>query len=141
MSLSGGCLCGAVRFDAAAPKPEITACHCDMCRRWASGPFFAVSCGTDVTFEGAENIGVIQSSGWAERGFCKVCGSNLFYRLRGNGEHQMAAGAFDDQSGFALDLQVFVDEASDYCTLTQKTKMMTGPEVMAMFAPPSDKGE
>ncbi|NIT13149.1 MAG: GFA family protein, partial [Candidatus Dadabacteria bacterium] len=52
-----------------------------MCRKWCGGPLMAVNCGTDVTFEGEDNITVYDSSSWAERGFCSGCGSHLFYRL------------------------------------------------------------
>ena len=41
-------------------------------------------CGTDVIFEDESAIGVFESSEWAERGFCKSCGTALFYRLRGD---------------------------------------------------------
>ena len=141
MGMTGGCLCGEVTFEAAAPKPNVSACHCEMCRRWCSGPFFGVDCGTEVTFEGEENIGVIASSDWAERGFCAICGSNLYYRLIDSGQYQMAAGAFDDPSGFVLKLQVFTDEAQEFCALAPESRMMTGAEVFAMFAPSADKGE
>ena len=53
----------------------------------------------------------------------------------------MAAGAFDDPSGFVLKLQVFTDEAQEFCALAPESRMMTGAEVFAMFAPSADKGE
>ena len=138
---AGGCLCGAVRFSVAGDPRAVVACHCTMCRRWSSGPYFAVECGRDVVLEGEPNIGVCASSDWAERGFCKLCGSNLFYRLRDSGDYQISAGSFDDPSDFTLDLQVFVDEQPPYCGLAQKSKMMTRAEVIAMFAPDAGDGE
>ena len=41
MGRTGRCLCGAVTFTC-SDVDEIDCCHCDMCRRWAGGPFFAV---------------------------------------------------------------------------------------------------
>ena len=32
MSITGGCLCGAIRFEAAVPPRRVTHCHCGMCR-------------------------------------------------------------------------------------------------------------
>ena len=58
----------------------------------------AVDCGTDVTFEGEENISVFESSEWAERGFCKECGSHLFYRLKATHQYIMPAGLFDEDT-------------------------------------------
>ena len=38
----GGCLCGAVRYEAQGPLRPVVACHCDMCRR-TSGHFAAAT--------------------------------------------------------------------------------------------------
>ncbi|MDX2287894.1 MAG: GFA family protein, partial [Hyphomicrobiaceae bacterium] len=75
---TGGCLCGAVKF-AATPKPHddgvhVDACHCAMCRRQVGGPLMAVACDKVEVTAGAY-LGVYQSSAWAERCFCKRCGS------------------------------------------------------------------
>lgn len=95
----------------------------------------AVSCQT-INFEGQENIGRIRSSDWAERGFCNKCGSNLFYHIVDDSDYQVAAGLFDDQSKMRLSLQVFTDFKPAFYEFSNKTKMMTGEEVIALFAPP-----
>jgi hypothetical protein len=128
-------MCGAVRFSAIAEKTSVTACHCDMCRRWSAGPFMALNC-KSVTFESRENIGRIRSSDWAERGFCTKCGSNLFYHIVDSSDYQIAAGLFEDQSVLRMSLQVFTDRKPEFYEFANETKMMTGPEVVAMFAPP-----
>ena len=84
---TGSCLCGAINVSANATPNNVGACHCGMCRRWTGGPFLAIDCGDDVSFSGAENISVFDSSQWAERGFCNKCGTHLFYRLKGNQQH------------------------------------------------------
>ncbi len=95
----------------------------------------ALNCQT-VSFEGEENIGRIRSSDWAERGFCTKCGSNLFYRIVGSSDHQVAAGLFGDQSKLRMSLQVFTDCKPEFYEFANETKMMTAAEVIAMFAPP-----
>lgn len=132
---SGSCLCGAVEFTASDVKTHIGACHCGMCRKWGGGPLLAVDCGADVNFSDTDNIAVYASSEWAERGFCKQCGSHLFYRFKGNGTHMMAAGLFDDDSVFVLDHQVFVDNKPEYYSFAEKTHDMTEAEILAEFAP------
>ena len=97
----------------------------------------ALGCQT-VAFEGQENIGRIRSSDWAERGFCTKCGSNLFYHIVESGDYQIAAGLFDDQSVLRMSLQVFTDRKPDFYQFANETKMMTGGEVIAMFAPPAN---
>ncbi len=134
--LQGGCMCGVVKLTATAKKLSVLACHCEMCRRWSAGPFMSMNCGT-VNFEGNENISRIRSSEWAERGFCAKCGSNLFYKLVDDNEYQMAAGLFDDQSTLRLSLQVFTDRKPEFYEFANETKMMTGEEVIALYAPPA----
>ena len=135
----GHCLCGAVNFTVKNMKNSVEACHCGMCRRWGGGPFMCVECGTDVTFEGEENITVYNSSDWAERGFCKKCGSHLFYRLKDANEHQLPVGLFDYQKDFHFDLQVFTDRKPAFYSFANETKEMTEAEVIEKFAPEQNK--
>ena len=137
VKLTGRCMCRAVRITGYANDPKVAACHCDMCRRWSSGPYFEVSC-ENVSFEGENKITKIRSSDWAERAFCKICGSNLFYHLIDSTEYQIAAGLLDDQSELRLSLQVFIDEKPPFYTLADDTETMTAAEVLAAYAPPTD---
>ncbi len=136
LKIIGRCMCGAVGVNGTAKAPEVAACHCNMCRRWSSGPYFEVSC-ENVTFEGENNISTIRSSDWAERGFCKKCGSNLFYHIIDSDEFQIAAGLLNEQSDLHLSLQVFVDEKPPFYTLAEKTETMTAAEVYAAYGPSS----
>jgi hypothetical protein len=129
--LAGGCLCGAVRFTAVPHERDVGACHCSMCRRWTAGPFLAVQCGGTVRVEDNSNLGIYRSSEWAERGFCKKCGTPLFYRLVGKDFYEVSAGSFDDTSEFRFTSQIFIDEKPPYYDFANKTKNMTGAEVFA----------
>lgn len=137
VKMSGRCLCGAVRFTGTAKEPEAAACHCDMCRRWSSGPYFEVVL-TQVVFEGEDSITKFRSSDWAERAFCKKCGSNLYYHIFDSDELQVAAGLLDDQSNLRLSRQFFVDKAQPFYTLIDETDNMTSSEIYAAFAARSD---
>jgi len=131
----GQCLCGAVNFTAKDISNNVEACHCGMCRKWGGGPLMAVSCGAEVAFEGEDNIAVYYSSDWAERGFCKTCGSHLFYRLKESHEHQIPAGLFDNQESFHFNLQVYIDRKPFFYSFANKTNEMTEAEVIEMYAP------
>lgn len=132
---TGKCLCGAVNYTARV-QSEISACHCDMCRRWSSGPFFGVSC-ESVRFEGEDALGTIQSSPWAERGFCTKCGSGLFYRVTAEGPHQgmtsVALGTLDDQGGLSLVKEWFIDKRPEVYELAGERECLTEAQVMALF--------
>ncbi|MGE3150677.1 MAG: GFA family protein [Pseudorhodoplanes sp.] len=133
-TLSGGCLCGAVRFTAVPRHPHVDVCHCGMCRKWSAGPLFALDCGGTVKVENAAELGVYRSSEWAERCFCKVCGTSLFYRLVGKDFYAVSAEAIDDKSGFVFTTQIFIDEKPAYYDFANETKIMTGAEVFAAFS-------
>lgn len=111
---TGGCLCGAVRYRAALPSGHVHACHCGTCRRWAGGPALALAAPADaVTFDGAENLSHYASSEWAERVFCKTCGTHLYFRVTADGpakgEYSLSAGTLDDLSGLSLSQEIYVD--------------------------------
>ena len=97
------------------------------------GPFFAVDCGSDVSFEGEDNLSVYNSSDWAERGFCKKCGSHVFYRLKANQHYMLSAGLFEDQKEFVLDHQIFIDKKPSFYSFANETVTMTEAEVFAKF--------
>jgi hypothetical protein len=137
-TMTGGCLCGAVRFTAAPANRNVDVCHCGMCRRWAAGPAFMRDCTNTVKVEDATHLGVYRSSEWAERCFCKQCGTPLFYRLAGKDMYFVSAEAFDDRDGYTFTTQIFIDEKPAYYDFANKTHTMTGAEVFAAFAPPSD---
>ncbi len=131
--VSGKCLCGAVTFTADVAKRDIDACHCDMCRRWSAGPYIGLPHDGAVAFTGGESLGVYKSSEWAERGFCKACGSSLFYHLLGTDHYSFSVNALNDQRGFRLTSQIFIDEKPDFYDFANDTPKLTGAEVFAAF--------
>jgi hypothetical protein len=134
---TGSCLCGAVSFTAKNPGKRVEVCHCGMCRRWGGGPFMEIDCGTEISFSGEENIEVFDSSAWAERGFCRNCGSHLFYRLKEINQHQVPVGLFDNQEGLVFECQVFIDRKPSFYSFSNKTKNLTEAEIVEMHSPPT----
>jgi hypothetical protein len=135
----GGCLCGRVRFSIAKPSHHAIACHCSMCRRWSGGVLFSIDAEHAVSFDGEEHLVWYRSSDWAERGFCRTCGSGLVYRLTQSGQLIVSAGALDDQSTLELGTEFFVDEKPAYYAFANDTEKLTGQEVFARFMPPETK--
>ena len=131
---AGGCLCGAVRFTASPKGHEVGVCHCGMCRRWSAGPFLAMECVGSVRIDDTASLGIYRSSEWAERGFCRQCGTPLFYRLVGKDFCVVSAEAFDDKADFRLTSQIFIDEKPAYYDFANRTHNMTGAEVFAAFS-------
>jgi hypothetical protein len=86
--------------------------------------------GPDLNATGQDFIATFASSSWAERGFCKNCGTHLFYKLKENGHYIYAAGIFDP-TPFELVEEIFFDKKPHYYEgLSQKTKKKTAADIM-----------
>ena len=132
-SVTGQCLCGEVKLNATKASNKLHACHCGMCRRWGGGPVMAVDCETEVEIQGKENIATFGSSEWAERGFCTKCGTHLFYRLKESGQYIVPIGLLDGLEEVDFEGQLFVEEKPEYYDFSNKTQMITGEQLFAMF--------
>jgi hypothetical protein len=130
---TGDCLCGAVRIIATNPNNTVCACHCEMCRKWGGGPFMEIDCGSEVLFEGEENVAIYDSSKWAERGFCNQCGTHLFYRLKENKQHMITIGIFNNQDNLIFEKQVFIDRKPSFYCFSNKTNDVTEAEMFEMY--------
>jgi hypothetical protein len=132
-SKTGKCLCGAVRYSATNVEAHHHACHCSMCRRWAGGPVMAANV-ESVRFEGEESIARYGSSNWAERGFCRKCGSHLFYYLVPFQQYMMCVGTFDAPAEFTLASEIFVDEKPAGYAFEGEHPRLTGAEAVARYS-------
>ncbi|MEJ6403539.1 GFA family protein [Yoonia sp. 2307UL14-13] len=117
----GSCLCGAVTLSMTGPLPQPSACHCTACRKH-SGHFEAsVDVPRDaVVVAGQENITWYQSSDKVRRGFCRICGSSLFWDPVFRDWTAVAMGAFDGPTGARLKMHIFVSEKGDYYEITDE---------------------
>lgn len=139
MPRTGSCLCGAVSFTVKSDISQAGACHCGMCRKWSGGIYIGIQVAPDdIEFHGVENITEFASSDWAERGFCNICGSALFYRVTAPGPHEgtyhIGMGGLDDTRGIHLTEEIFSDLKPDGYAFSGDLKRMTEAQVLAMFA-------
>ena len=93
--LSGGCLCGEIRYRVHA-KPRVHYCHCDMCRRATGSAFAVLAWVRSETIDWSGSPSVRRSSPLAERSFCGTCGSPLALVYDGAVETALHVGTFDD---------------------------------------------
>jgi hypothetical protein len=129
----GRCLCGNVTITVKDVENKFGACHCDMCQVWTGGPQFGIGCGTNVEIEGKEYVTTFNSSPWAERAFCKECGTHLYYRVKQSGDYRVLAGFLKDISP-KFDIQFFIDKKPEYYTFADQTNVMTEKQIMEYFA-------
>ena len=98
----GSCLCGAVKLSISGFSPQIEAYHSSISQKHDSSAFLSVDCNSELKFVGEENIEVFQSSKWAEHGFCKKCGTHLFYRLTQTKQQFLPVCIFEQDENFEL---------------------------------------
>lgn len=130
----GQCLCGKVKVTTEKVSSNLGACHCSFCRKWGGGPLMAVDCGTDVTFQGEENITVYDSSEWGARGFCNQCGTHLFFKVKAKGLYILPVSLLDSSHEYTFGHQIFIDEKPAYYDFANPTENLTGAEFFAKFA-------
>jgi len=80
-AITGGCQCGAVRYRVTGGLGRANFCHCRMCQRATGNAFAPLVSAAGVVFDGRPAR--FASSDVAERGFCAVCGTPLFYAAPG----------------------------------------------------------
>ncbi len=105
-TLSGGCLCQAIRYRITMNSPDLpgTYCHCSMCRKATGGGYAAfVSVPRDALVWTQGTVKQFRSSPVATRGFCENCGSPLFYDADAEDHLALTVGSLDDASGFKAD--------------------------------------
>ncbi len=114
--LTGGCLCGAVRFETSAAPIFSGNCHCRDCQR-SSGSAF-----TPAIFVPEENVAIqgavkyfeskADSGNTISRGFCPQCGSQLFAKLQAlPNALGLRAGTLDAPENFDPKANIFTASA------------------------------
>ena len=79
--ITGGCLCGRVRYELGGPPLDMGTCHCRNCQRWSGSPFHSAAAFAlnDLRFTRSPPVWY-ESSSIMERSFCSSCGSPLAFR-------------------------------------------------------------
>jgi hypothetical protein len=115
MSMKGGCLCGAVRYE--GTDPVVTAvCHCKHCQR-ISGSAYSVNVlfpEAKVRVEGTTQyyLDTGDSGGHLQRHFCPKCGSSLYTKADAlPGLTIVKAGTLDDTSAVKPTVQLYCARA------------------------------
>jgi hypothetical protein len=121
--ITGGCLCGALRYEARAEPTMVGLCFCADCRK-ASGSAFIPFMGfpADVlSFAGKTRQHRSPSlRGQAVRNFCAACGGLVFGGIVGEDEdHTIYAGSLDDPSRFAPAVAIFTRDLPEWLPLPQ----------------------
>jgi len=116
----GHCLCGAIEIEIRGKLRDVVVCHCGQCRRQhGAPPSYTSAPWSNVTVRGEKNLKWYQSSAQARRGFCRLCGSSLFWEPVGEGRVAIAAGCLDKPTGLRTVRHIFVAEKADFDEITE----------------------
>ena len=118
LPLTGGCLCGGVRFEIDAPPVSASYCHCTRCQRrtgTASSVQARIAPGSLRVTQGEELIRTYRPPDGAPKLFCGSCGSALWSRSPDNADvASVRFGAFDEDPGIRPAWRQFVAYAAPW---------------------------
>ena len=109
--LTGGCLCGAVRYEASGEPLNVRICHCRLCRKATGQAFFARAMfpSDSVRIEGG--TAGFKSSEDLERRFCPKCGTGLFAQRRSRPDAiSITLGSFDEPDALKPEIQIWTSQ-------------------------------
>jgi hypothetical protein len=112
---TGGCFCGAIRYEANGPMMAVTYCHCSKCRRWHGhvGAYTAVD---RAAFRLTEDRGLKWHavSPTVRRGFCAECGSSVLFDEGSLPKMAICAGTLDAPTGLREKAHIYAGSKGDY---------------------------
>jgi hypothetical protein len=118
LPLTGGCNCGAVRFEVTAPLVAASYCHCKRCQRRTGTAVSASAHPAEGAFRivsGEDRLRVWKPEGGGEKWFCGDCGSSVFRRNLSHADPiGIRMGAFDGDPGIRPSVRQFVKYAAPW---------------------------
>ncbi len=114
--MTGGCNCGAVRYEVSEPFVSASYCHCTRCQRrtgTAAAASGRVAHGSFRIISGEDQLRAWKPDTGFEKWFCGACGSALFSRSPSDpGEVGVRLGTLDDDPGVRPSYRQFVNYAA-----------------------------
>jgi hypothetical protein len=119
LPLTGGCMCGAVRYEIAEPLGPATYCHCKRCQRRTGGAWSAqarIAPGSMRIVSGEELLRSWDPPGGGyAKVFCASCGSSMWSRHPKDPEIvAVRLGTFDSDPGVRPGVRQWMDSAATW---------------------------
>lgn len=131
LPITGGCLCGKVRYEINAQPLSTANCHCRTCQKAVGAPYFAAlfvpAEALKITGEYKEYASIAASGNTMFRGFCPECGTSLFGRnSKFTQVRPVSAVTLDDPSGFEPEKDMWVADAQPWDVMDAKLPKFPG---------------
>ena len=119
-TMTGGCLCGAIRYEVTGEPIFSTHCHCRDCQRASGSAYIATArlpaAGFRITKGSPKRfVGKADSGNEVTRVFCGDCGSPLYSKPVARPDMiGIYVGGLDDPSGFRPDVVIFASRGQPW---------------------------
>ena len=125
--ITGGCLCGAVRYEVSGPLRDVVNCHCSMCQRLHGnfGPHSKAR-KANIAITKDDGLAWFKTSEVAQRGFCRECGSGLFWEPFDLDATGIIAGTLDGPTRLQTMGHIFVGEKADFYDIADDLPQFEG---------------
>lgn len=131
-TLTGSCLCGAIRFTVSQPVTELRACHCVHCQKTSGGAgsvnavmpanAFKITRGTPKRFAAKADSGRT-----LYRHFCADCGSPIYSQRENPPETVVVrAGAFDNPPPMKIGANIWTRSKRPWAYIDPESKQLEG---------------
>lgn len=114
---SGGCLCGAVRYEAQGRPINVRVCHCRLCQKAIGAAFNARALYEIDKVAITGEVASVNSSPGLKRGFCPKCGTTLYSMRETLGVMGLTSGSMDDPSSFSPTEHIWVSSKQPWLKL------------------------
>ena len=130
--ITGGCLCGAIRFTISAPVSGLRACHCTHCQKTSGTGSsvnaviqrkdFALTQGTPKRYTDKADSGRL-----LQRFFCGDCGSPVYSQRDSMPERMVVrVGSIDDSSAMKITAHIWTKSARPWSHIDPGTEQLPG---------------
>ncbi len=131
LPLTGGCLCGKVRYKISAAPVGTAICHCRTCQKAVGAPHFAAlfvpADSLQITGEFTEYASIADSGNTMYRSFCPACGTSLFGRNSKFTEvRPVSAVTLDDPSDYKPEKDMWVSSAQPWDVMNPELAKFAG---------------
>lgn len=128
--LTGGCLCGRIRYEVTGKLGPVTFCHCESCQKAQGGAYVVAAPVRRKYFRllaGEDAITEYESSPGKHRGFCLTCGSPIWSRRDADPEIlRLRLGLLDQDPDRRPVAHVFVGEKAPWFAITDDLPQSMG---------------
>src|SRR5215218_2000198 len=98
--MSGGCMCGRVRYTATIASDDAYLCHCRMCQRATGSVSIAFKNFPQADVRWLSGPDWYESSPIAKRSYCRKCGTSLGFQFKDGPNMDLTVASFDEPGRF-----------------------------------------